>query len=140
MATPTAENKEYVRRVETAVNDRDADAIADIVADDFVYHMELEEIHGAEEYNEYLERLYDAFPDFSVTFEEIIAEGDLVAVRYTGSGTHEGEYKGIQPTGEKVTLSGMRIVRVEDGEIVEVWAESNNLSLLAQLGVVEPPE
>jgi predicted ester cyclase len=56
-----------------------------------------------------------------MTFEDVIGEDDRVAVRYTGTGTHEGEYQGIAPTGEEVRLSGMRFCRLDGGKIVEVW-------------------
>lgn len=139
MATTISENKKLVRRVEQAVNNRDSDAIADIFADDFVFHGELEEHHGVDEFNDYLQGLFNAFPDITLTFEQLVAEDDIVVVRYTGVGTHEGEYNGVHPTDQKVNISGMRMVRVDDGAIVEVWAQTNNLGLLGQLGVVEPP-
>lgn len=135
----TTEIKEQVRLVEEAVNARDYDAFDDIFADDFVLERELEEVHGVDGYVEYLERLLDAFPDLTVTFEEMIAEDDTVVVRYSGVGTHEGVYKGVEPTGKRVTISGLRIVRVEDGKITDVWSRANNLSLLGQLGVVDLP-
>jgi predicted ester cyclase len=56
-----------------------------------------------------------------VSFEDVIGEADRVAVRYTGTGTHEGEYQGIAPTGEEVRLSGMRFCLLDDGKITEAW-------------------
>ena len=139
MATPR-ENKEHVRRVEDAVNDKDLAALSEIFADDFVVHFHggREELHGLDEYREYMAETHEAFPDLTITFEDVVAEDDLVTVRYTGSGTHEGEYEGIEPTGETVDLSGMRIVRVEDGKIAEAWGQRDDLGTLAQLDVVEP--
>lgn len=138
MATTSA-NKELIRSIEDAVNNRDSDAIADIYAEDFAFHRELDDLHGLDEFNDYLQGLYDAFPDITITIEEVIAEDDRAAVRYTGTGTHERAYKGVEPTGEEVRISGMRMVRIEDGKIVEAWGQTSNLSLFAQLGVVEPP-
>ena len=140
MATPKA-NKEHVRRVEDMVNDKDQEVLSEIFADDLVVHFHggREELHGLDEYREYLAETYEGFPDLTITFEDVIAEDDKVSVRYTGSGTHEGEYEGIEPTGETVDLSGMRIVRVEDGEIVEAWGQRDDIGVLAQLEVVEPP-
>jgi steroid delta-isomerase-like uncharacterized protein len=137
--TSTVENKELIRSIEDAVNNRDSGAIADIYAEDFVFHRELDDLHGLDEFTDYLQALYDAFPDMTITIEEVIAEDDRAAVRYTGTGTHEHAYKGVEPTGEEVRISGMRMVRIEDGKIVEAWGQTSNLSLLAQLGVVEPP-
>lgn len=135
------ENKDRIRRIETAINDRNTDALGDILANDFVLQRELEEISGLDGYVEYLEQLFGAFPDLTVSFDEIIAEDDTVVVRYSGTGTHDGVYKGVQPTGEQVTISGIRIARFDDGKVTESWDRSNSLDLLGQLGVVElPPE
>lgn len=139
MATTITENKELVRRVEDAVNARDYDAFDDIFAEDFVLERELEEIHGVDGYVEYLERLLDTFPDLTVTFEEMIAEDETVVVRYSGVGTHEGKYNGVEPTEKQVAMSGLRIVRIEGEKITDVWSRANNLSLLGQLGVVDLP-
>lgn len=139
MSKPTTENKRYVQRLGEIVNDRNTDALSEVLAEDFVYHLELEEIRGIDGYTEYLEGLYDAFPDMTVSFEEVVAEDDMIAVRYTGSGTHEGTYKGIEPTGEEVHITGQRMARVGADGIVEVWGNTSNLSLLIQLGVVDPP-
>lgn len=139
MATPITENKEHVRRVETAINDRDRDALTDIFAENCTFQLELVELHGVDEYTEYLQGIYEAFPDLTLTFEELVGEGDLVVIHYTITGTHEGEFRGIEPTGREFEVSGMRMARIEDGEIVEVTGETRNLSLLSQLGVVELP-
>lgn len=142
MATTTSETKEHVRRVETAVNDQDHDVLPEIFTEDLVirFHGGREEITGLDGFRAYLTELYDAFPDVTVSFREMIEEGDMVAVRYTGTGTHEGEYNGIAPTGERIQLSGMRFCRLEDGKIAEVWGQRDDLGQLVQLGVVEPPE
>jgi steroid delta-isomerase-like uncharacterized protein len=137
--TATSENRELLRSIEDAVNSRDSHAIADIYATDFVFHREMDELHGLDEFNDYLQTLYNAFPDMTISIEKVIVEDDMAAVHYTGTGTHEGEYNGIEPTGREVELSGMRIVRIEDGQIVEAWGLTSNLSLLGQLGIVELP-
>ncbi|WP_176548331.1 ester cyclase [Natrinema sp. CBA1119] len=97
----------------------------------------IEEIHGVNGYVEYLEQLLKAFPDLTVAFEEMVAEGDTVVVRYSSVGTHEGVYSGVEPAGKQVTISGLRLIRVEDGKITDVWSRANNLSPLGQLGVVD---
>jgi predicted ester cyclase len=75
-------------------------------------------------------------PDFQVTVEEMIAEGDKVASRWTASGTHEDELVGIPPTGKEATWTGMTIYRFAEGRIVEAWWSRDMLGLLIQLGVV----
>lgn len=142
MATTTSENKDHVRRVETAVNEQDHDVLSEIFAKDVVirFHGGREEVTGVDEFRAYLTAFYDAFPDLTLSFQEMIEEDDMVAVRYTGTGTHKGEFNGIAPTGEQIQLSGMRFCRLEDGKIAEVWGQRDDLGQLVQLGVVEPPE
>lgn len=60
-----------------------------------------------------------AFPDWSESIQDVIAEGDRVVLRVTAGGTHEGEFQGIAPTGQTVTITGMGIVRIEDWRIAE---------------------
>lgn len=141
MATTTTDTKAIVRRIETAVNERDHDLLAEVCAEDMVtrFHGGREEVIGLDAFEAYLEAIYDAFPDVTFSFDELVAEDDVVAVRYTGTATHRGEYQGVPPTGEEIQLSGMRFCRLEDGKIVEVWGQRDDLGTLVQLGVVEPP-
>ena len=141
MATTSEQRKARVRRVETAVNEQDHELLSEIFAEDLVHHFHggRERYDGLDEYREHLRAFHEAFPDGTISMEEMVAEGDLVAVRYTASGTHEGEFMGVPPTGEAVEFSGMRIVRLADGKIAEAWGQRDDLGLLVQLGVVEPP-
>jgi len=83
-----------------------------------------------------LDGIRAAFPDITLTLEEIFAEGDLVAFRSTIRGTHQKIFQGIAPTGRKVTVSLLDIVRVEDRKIVEHWGGPDFLDWLQQLGGV----
>jgi len=75
-----------------------------------------------------------AFPDVTVTVEEVIAEGDRVAFRSTMRGTHLGEFAGIAPTGKEVTVGLVDVVRIEDGAFVEQWGGPDLFDMLRQLG------
>jgi predicted ester cyclase len=77
-----------------------------------------------------------AFPDLQLTVEDIIAEGDRVAVNLTARGTHRGTFQGIAPTGKTVTVSAFEVVRIENGKLVEHWGGPDTLNLLQQLGAV----
>jgi steroid delta-isomerase-like uncharacterized protein len=77
-----------------------------------------------------------AFPDFQVTIEDQIAEGDKVATRVTFRGTHKGEFRGVPPTDKQVSYSGIAIDRIAGGKVVEMWHEADTLGMLQQLGVV----
>jgi steroid delta-isomerase-like uncharacterized protein len=76
-----------------------------------------------------------AFPDWYSTAEELIAEGDRVAERWTGRGTHRGEFQGIPPTGKQVAVPGVVFYRIRDGRIIEFRGSFDMLSMLQQLGV-----
>ena len=77
-----------------------------------------------------------AFPDWHSTVEEMIVEGDRVAERWTGRGTHRGELQGIAPTGAKVEVPGVVFYRIESGKIVEFRGQFDQMSLMQQVGVI----
>lgn len=77
-----------------------------------------------------------AFPRYELIADDMIAEGDKVAVRATFRGTHRGEFFGIDPTGKTVSIPVMLIYRIADGKIVEHWMNADQLSLMQQLGAI----
>jgi steroid delta-isomerase-like uncharacterized protein len=77
-----------------------------------------------------------AFPDWHSELHELIAERDLVVERFTAGGTHCGLVMGVAPTNRAVTLPGINIFRIADGQIVERWGQLDVLGLLQQLGAV----
>jgi steroid delta-isomerase-like uncharacterized protein len=77
-----------------------------------------------------------AFPDWHSTVEEMLVEGDRVAERWTGRGTHRGEFQGIAPTGKQVVVPGVVFYRIADGKITEFRGQFNMMSLMQQLGVI----
>jgi len=115
-------------------------ALADeILADDFVLHMpQLPEIRSSEAMKQLHMGIQASFPDVRFTFEEPIAEGDKVVVRWTGAGTHEGEWVGVAPTGKIVRWGGIAILRIAGGKIAEEWCDWDGLSFFQQLGVLPP--
>jgi predicted ester cyclase len=80
--------------------------------------------------------LLSAFPDLDVRIDEIIAEGDLVAVRLTVSGTHRGTFAGVPPTERRIEYGAMRFYRIAGGRVAESWAVQDRLGLFQQLGLV----
>jgi predicted ester cyclase len=79
-------------------------------------------------------------PDLRVIVEDMVAEGDKVAVRYTLEGTHEGELFGVPPTGQRLSIKSISVERVSDGTIREHWRITDTLDMMQQLGVVPAPE
>jgi predicted ester cyclase len=76
-----------------------------------------------------------AFPDLKFSIDDILAEGDKAAVRYTITGTNQGPYMGTPPTGKKITLSGISIYKIAGGKLVESWGILDRMSLMQQLGI-----
>lgn len=77
-----------------------------------------------------------AFPDFSLTLNELIAEDDKAACRWTFTGTHKGELKGTPATGRTVEVTGLSIVQFADGKIIKETVSTDLLGLMKQLGVI----
>ena len=75
-----------------------------------------------------------AFPDLKIAIEELVAEGDKVCARATTRGTHKGTFFGIPGTGKAVTMSGLTMVRIVDGRIIESWVKNDVGSLMRQIG------
>ncbi len=80
--------------------------------------------------------LIEAFSDMTFSVEGIIAEGDMVAVRYIMRGTHQGPYQGIPATGKSIEIGGINTARVSGGKFVEGWSGADRLSLMQQLGLI----
>ena len=132
------ENKRIVRRlVEEDLNSDDRDAADDIVAEDFFDHTNPPGMqHGLEGHKKIGALFHAAFPDVKWTITEMIAEGDKVVVRLPMTATHLGEFFGIAPTGRKVEIDGIHILRVANGKVAEHWGVNDDLLLMKQLGVV----
>jgi len=134
------ENKALIRRFFEEFRNRGDLAVADeLLAPDCVLHAGLgPDIHGPEGCKQDIITVRSAFPDFHVTIDDMVAEGDEVATRWTIRGTHRGEFAGIAPTGRQVTGWGMSIDRIVGGKIVETWNRYDTLGLMQQLGVIPP--
>lgn len=130
---------DIVDRYLKAFNDRDEDALTELLADDVVEHGIHKELHGPDEILEFLDAHFETFPDYAGETEAMIAERDTVAVRYTVRGTHTSEYRDVEPTGHTVEWTGMAMYRIENDRIAEIWLEEDRLGLLEQLEVVDPP-
>lgn len=137
----TEQNKEIVRRYLLDVWGKwDFEAEKEVVARNLVDHNAVPDLPpGREGHHQFLVICQRAFPQFDVTIDELIAEGNKVAYQWTARGTHEGEFMGIPPTGKEVTITGSDIVRIEDGKIAEAWHIEDNLGLMQQMGVIPSP-
>ncbi|MBA7559051.1 MAG: DUF4440 domain-containing protein [Dehalococcoidia bacterium] len=132
------ENIANVRRLNDEVWNRGNLALVDeLMAPDYVFHGE-NEIKGPEGIKQYIAAMRTAFPDLHMTIEGMVAEGDMVAARYTARGTFKGEFMGIAPTGKQMTLPNSAFARFKGGKQVEVWPYMDSLTFYKQMGVTPP--
>lgn len=137
-STTTEENKRIARRAVEEYNEQNLAIFDEIFAEDVIDHTPSGEAKGRERSREGLKTLYAAFPDLEITIDELIAEGDTVALRSTHRGTHEGKFMDIEPTGKQFKIENMVFARFEDGKVVERWIQADILGLMQQLGAVDP--
>jgi len=131
----TITNKEIVRRFSDDLWGRgDLTAADEVLALDLIEHNPLPgQGVGREGHKQVVTLFRSAFPDLRVFTQDLVEEGDRVALRWKAEGTHRGDLMGLAPTGKRVTLTGIEILRLSGGKIVERWAEDNGQSVLMQL-------
>lgn len=121
-----------------AINGGELDKMDGLFTDDVVDHDPAEgQGPGAQGFKDFFTMMRSAFPDLQTSPEAIVVDEDFAAIAYTLTGTHEGEFQGIAPTGRKIEARGMQIARFEDGKIAERWGSSDELGILKQLGEIE---
>ena len=135
-------NKARFKRIEDAVNTGDVEVISktidDLVAPDMLIHMPLatEAPRPQEAFRQLWAMLLRGLPDLHLTIEDLIAEGDKVVMRASVTGTHQGEYLGLQPTGKSIKYNEIFIWRLAGGRITEMWGVVDIFSQMKQLGAI----
>lgn len=132
-------NRELAKRfVERVWNKGDLDVLDEIVTPNFVHHdPSVQEFgSGADGFKRFIKVQRKAFPDMQISLEDQIVTEDAVVDRWTGRGTHEAEFMGLEPTGREVVASGITIHRIADGKIAESWNNYDTLGMLRQLGAL----
>jgi steroid delta-isomerase-like uncharacterized protein len=139
--SPLEENKAIVRRAwEEVINPGDMAAAEELFAADYIYHAAAGvDLQGLEKgVNEPVTMMRNAFPDLNCTVDDMIAEGDKVAHRWSATGTHSGNYLGFEPTDSLIKMTGIVISRIVDGKIVEDWSNGDELGVIQQIGILPP--
>ena len=123
-------------------NAADPSVADDLVAADYTIHDReiADELAGPDLYRALAEGTRAAFPDAEFAVEDVVVGSDEVAVRWTMTGTHEGEGLGVEPTGATVTIEGIDVNRFADGLLVETWTQTDELGMLQQVGAVPEDE
>ena len=131
------ENKQVLRRfTDEFINTGDPSLAAQFVSPDAVFHAPTspEPLRGPEGYLQLLGMLRAAFPDVQWTLEEMVAEGDKVAARFTMRGTHQGPFFGLPSSGRAFTATSMAFYRLDAGKIVEENGMPDMASIMRQIG------
>jgi steroid delta-isomerase-like uncharacterized protein len=129
------EHKAVINRWVQAWNDHDVDAAIGLLAEEYVRHdANLPEVVGPQAERHFISAVLASFPDLHLQVEQLLADGSMVATRYTGRGTHRGEFLGIPATDRQVTFQMMETYRLADGRLAEQWVVMDTLGLLQQLG------
>jgi steroid delta-isomerase-like uncharacterized protein len=130
------DNKALVRRFIEQVFERgDMAAVDELVAEDFVPHT-YPGTTDREGLKRAMERVSTGITDAKFTIEDVIAEGDRVAVRLTSGATQDGEFMGMPPSGKRYEIEEIHIFRLRDGRITEHWHQFDQLGMMRQLGAM----
>jgi predicted ester cyclase len=126
---------------EEAIDTGDLDAFDRFCSEDYVWHGgsdpgAIGDVHGIERFKAAVGTFFTAFPDLKVEILDLLVDGDKAAVRFLETGTHEGPFVGVAPTGKKVAFSGMGIYRAAGGKLVEEWFVDDSRAIFEQIGAI----
>ncbi len=125
----------YQPYIQQVFNQGQLNVLDQILSPSYVYHeAPLGTLPGTKGIKQVVSMFRAAFPDLEITIDDQVAENDKVCSRATTRGTHQGEIFGIPATGKVVTITGLTMVRIVDGLIVESWVKNDVMGLMNQLG------
>ncbi len=135
------DNKATVKRFLTEyLNEHNVAIVDELFTSDYVNHMMPPGTpvgQGSEKQIFYM--FYSGFPDFRITINDIIGDGDKVAARWTFHGTHTGDFQGMPATGRPATFDATNVFRIVNGKIAENWPIFDQFGLMQQLGALPQP-
>jgi predicted ester cyclase len=130
------QNKEIVRQLYKAIDEQNFDTLLELSASDGVCHIPgVPEAVPIKAATDVIKSYYEAFPGSIHDIKAVIAEGDMVVIRFTQVSTHTGDYEGIPPTGNKISVEGQHMLRMANGKVAEIWLVEDNLGMMMQLGM-----
>jgi steroid delta-isomerase-like uncharacterized protein len=133
------DTKHLVRRyIEDVWNRGDVTALDELTSAVFAYHLNGQPSLDRAGMRSFISMMRAAFPDWHVEISEMIAEGDVVAVRWRGKATHQGAFRGIPPTGRPISVTGINMYYLADGTVDAEWEQMDSLGMAQQLGALQP--
>ena len=132
----TESNRRLMTTFTDFINTASEDLATELISPDAIFYMpgRSEPLQGPSGYLVVIGMMRAGFPDIQWTLEELIAEGDKVAARFTMRGTHKGSFFGVPPSGKKIEVKAMNFYRISDGQIIEEHGQPDLLGLLQQIG------
>jgi steroid delta-isomerase-like uncharacterized protein len=133
-------NKLVMGRFTDFINTASEKLADELISPDAIFHVpgRSEPVRGPAGYLAIIGMMRGGFPDIQWTLEEMVAEGDNVAARFTMRGTHRGTFFGVPPTGKPIVVQAMNFYRLSRGQFVEERGQPDLLALLQQIGAVPP--
>jgi steroid delta-isomerase-like uncharacterized protein len=132
--------KSLLRRFYEEVSAGNLAVIDELIADDFIEHEEFPGIEANKQgVKQFFAMLRTAFPDLRMEPHEMLADGDLVSCRGTFTGTQQGEFMGVPPSGRPIDVNAIDMLRVRDGQFVEHWGVMDAMTMMQQLGAIPAP-
>jgi steroid delta-isomerase-like uncharacterized protein len=130
------DNKARAQEFYAAINSGNLGIVDSHVADNFVNHEEFPTMPPTKEgVRQFFAMMRTSFPDFNMTIEHIVAEGDMIAIHAVMHGTHRGEFMGIAPTSKQIAVPFFDLLRVTGGKAVEHWGVTDTTTMMQQLGI-----
>lgn len=129
-------NKQVMTNFVTFINSASESLAKELIAPDAVFHVpgRLQPLTGPEGYLDVIGMMRTGFPDIQWTLDEMVAENDRVAARFTMRGTHQGPFLGVPATGKTIIAQAVNFYRFSEGKIVEERGQPDLLNLLQQIG------
>lgn len=125
-----------LKRMAEMINTGNLDALDEVVNQDAVDHDPAPgQGAGPEGFKTFFRALRAAFPDLALEPVTVVADDEHVAMAYTINGTHQGDFQGLAPTGQRISARGVEIVKFRDGKLSERWGSSDEMGIVMQLGM-----
>jgi steroid delta-isomerase-like uncharacterized protein len=134
-------NKLLMSRFVELINSASEPLAEELIHPDATFHVpgRADPMVGPAGYLAVIAMMRAGFPDIQWTLEEMVAEADKVAARFTMRGTHRGPFFGVPPTGRAIAVQAMNLYRISAGQIIEEYGQPDMLGLLQQIGAAPPP-